>query len=414
MLASCLTLLGGTARAAGGTTAAPDPNAPWMHRCQAIIEQAVQADEPDWVRPEITERQRRWARKILEHTQPMLEKGRPDSPAPDPDNGNAASNADVGTVRVFLTLGENDADRRRFVNQLRALAGRENVEVVLRGLPRGMRRIGELIGLLADITEPIDNAPPVMLHPERFRQADVEVSPTVVFYRDGAPLARIAGSLEIAWLRARVEAGHRGRLGIRGQVHAIAERDLMSVIRERWASIDWKKIKRQAIRDYWHAYEPTALPEAREPRVSTVEPSIVVARTLRTPEGRVIARKGQRINPLALVPFTGAIIAFDGRSPEQIAVAGLLAERVRADGLRAILLTQGLPGGGEPSFKALARLERTLGARVYLLDTRAVERFDLQALPALVRTRGTVFKVRELPPAATPARLSKASEEAQQ
>lgn len=399
------------------TAQAPDPSGPLMQHSKSIIEQALDQGVPTWAKPKITDRQREWARQIAEMAHVKLggegeKAARAMFPGADKvfqgsnrknNQASIASNPDV--VYVFLTLGGGEEGRHRFEDQLRALVDMKNVTVLLRGLPAGTRRIDELIGLLATITKTVPDAPPVSLDPERFRKAHIEAAPTVVFYRDDAPLARISGSLEISYLKARVEDGHRGALGQRGEIYPIAERDLMSVIRERWASIDWKAAKRQAIQDYWHAYTPSALPQATKPRAATTDPSVTVAHTIRAPDGQVIARKGQHINPLSVVPFTGKIIAFDGRKPKQVRLAGLLAKRARAEGLRAILLTQGLPGD-KPSFDALKRLERTLGAKIYLLDAQMIQRFNIQALPATVRSRGNVFITREFNPDNTLARLA--------
>src|SRR5699024_12830847 len=101
--------------------------------------------------------------------------------------------------------------------------------------------------------------------------------------------------------------------------------------------------------------------------------------------------------PLEVVPFAGAIIAFDGSDPEQVKLASRLIERVRADGLRPFPVTQGLPAH-IASFENQAKLEQTLASQVYLLDARIVSRFQIKALPAVVRSKDNVFVVRELNP----------------
>lgn len=376
----------------------PSPDAPWLRRSQSNLQQATQAPAPKWAKPKITPQQREWARKIMAQTQLQLKKDAKDGTTP-------ASKADAVTIRVFLTLGEGAAGRTRFKHQVDALAGRGHVIVELRGLPKGTERIDQLISLIRSITRDIDDAPPIELAPKRFRQTHIRVAPTVVLYRDNKPVARLSGSLEIGWLKRQIKDGRRGQLGVRGETRAIAERDLLTVIKERWAKIDWAAEKQKALNAYWQQYQPTQLPKAHEWRRFTINPTVVVARTIRAPDGRIIARKGERVNALARVPFTGEIIAFDGRETDQVKLAKRLADQARADGLRPILLTQGLPG--MPGFDSLADLERTVGARVYLLDTRVTGRFHLAHLPAVVRSTGTVFEVRELPPQKTLQRLAR-------
>lgn len=379
----------------------PAPDEPWLRHSQKILQQAAQAPVPKWTKPEITERQREWAREIMEQTR--LQQARanaPQQPVP-------VSEENAAQFRVFLTLGEGDNGRARFRRQVQALAGREDVVVELRGLPKDIRRIDQLITVIRSLTQDIDDAPPIDLDPKRFREASITVAPTVVFYRDGAPVARFSGSLELGWLKRQVENGRRGRLGVRGDTWLVAERDLISVMQERWARIDWEAKKAQAIENYWTQYQPTTLPKARDLRAFSINPSVVVAQDIRTPDGQLIARKGEHMNALAQIPFTGEIIAFDGRDNDQVELARRLAERARGDGLRPILLTQGLPG--EPGFDSISELARAVGARVFLLDTRVTARFHLEHLPAVVRAVGDVFEVRELPPAQTLRQLAQAA-----
>lgn len=382
---------------------APSPDEPWVQQSRRILDQATQTPLPDWAKPEITAQQREWARKIMEM-------GRKDAEnAMAQREPRALSTPQPEEIRVFLTLGKGETGRARFRRQIEALVGQANVEVELRGLPEGVERIDQLIGLIRHLVVGIDNAPPINLAPEQFRENKVSVAPTVVLYQNGAAVARLSGSLEIGYLKRAVRDGWRGRLGVRGDTWLIAERDLMDIIRERWAKIDWAAKKQQAIDGYWARYQPTRLPKAREFKAFTIDPSIVVAQDIRTPDGTVIAHRGERVNALAQVPFTGEIIAFDGREHEQVDLAGKLASIARSEGLRPILLTQGLPG--EPGFDSLAELQQRVGARVYLLDARVTGRFHLSHLPATVRSAGQVFEIRELPPKDTLSQIASAEED---
>lgn len=422
VLGITLTLLTGAATA---SSPIPNPNADWLQRSEQIIERAATSDESILDDPAITKRQRQWARKIKKITEMKLRESAGAAaaesmfdditkhPLPLPSKKHTPS-SDHDTVRVFVTLGDIQGEasakaRERFLDQLRTLSNYEHSMVLLRGLPPGMKHINQLMGLMLHITRKLDDPPPIKLAPLRFREAGITSAPTVVLYRDGEAIARLRGSLEIGWLKDQVEDGQRGKLGVRGTVRQIAERNLMAVIHDRWNSMNWAKMKKQAVAAYWNAYAPPTLPEADESRRYTVDAAIVMARTIRGPKGRVIAHKGQRIDPLEIVPFTGAIIAFNGGDPEQVKLANHLADKVRSEGLRPILLTQGLPGD-KANFDALSRLEQTLGHQVYLLKTNIIERFDIQALPAVVRGRKSLFVVHELAPEKALARLATAGD----
>lgn len=418
----------GTAFAAQADQAAPmpAPDEPWMQHSADIMQRVLESEnsvDPD---SRITDEQRRWAQQIMDRTQQQLDSGDHSAAAVaevmlpgehDAKAGTGASAAAIAaqtndadqpeyTVRVFTTLGEGAAGKDRFIDQIQALAGVANVKVLLRGLPEDMHYINNLMGYLGGVTRSVEDAPPILLAPKKFKQAGIDTAPTVVFYKDGQALARITGTLEIDWLKTQVEKGERGMLGARGPAHDIAERNLMALIRERWEAIDWAKKKEQAKAAYWDSYDATQLPTAKTSRRFTVDPSIIVARTIKTPRGRVVAHKGQRVNPLDVVPFTGAVIAFDGSDPEQVKLAAALVGKVRAEGLRPLPVTQGLPDN-EPGFNAQAKLQRMLNAKIYLLDERVIDRFELEALPAVVRGEGGVFVIHEIEPKAALAELAR-------
>lgn len=303
------------------------------------------------------------------------------------------------TIKVYATLGTNHHDRRQFIQKVEALVPYNHVKVLLRGLPEGMHSITDLMRFMVHTVRTIKGAPNVLLAPLQFRKENITAAPTVIYYRDGKSLARIEGSLEIAWLKRQVRQGKRGYLGQRGNVHNIAERNLMAVIKERWARVNPKKMRKKAINRFWsHFYSPTSLPQAEESKRFKVDPAYVVGRTIKTPRGKVIARKGEVVNPLEIKPFPGAIIAFNGDKPKQVRIANLLIEKARRAGLAPIIVvTQGLPGD-EPSFKALNKLEGKITAQIFFLKDRLVQRFHLTALPAIVRADNGVFVVHQINP----------------
>src|SRR5699024_6871528 len=130
------------------------------------------------------------------------------------------------------------------------------------GLGPNMTTINDLMHLMAGIEKGLDGAPPVSLAPMMFTKLGITSAPTVVYYDHGNPVARLEGSLEIDWLKDEVANGKTGDLGSRGPSHEIAERNLMDVIRERWAKINWAKKKQEAINNFWSHYDFTDLPQA--------------------------------------------------------------------------------------------------------------------------------------------------------
>src|SRR5699024_7163973 len=107
-----------------------------------------------------------------------------------------------------------------------------------------------------------------------------------VFYRNNEPIARLSGALDIDALKTAVKNGQRGPLGVRGQTVMVAEPSLMQTIKKRMAKINWAKEKRHAVKYYWAHLNPPVIPQARKTKTFTFDPSVVVARTLKTPKGK--------------------------------------------------------------------------------------------------------------------------------
>lgn len=280
-----------------------------------------------------------------------------------------------------------------------------NAQVAFRGV-----REGETIAAAARAVNALIEAarkearfqgtPNVLIDPRPFRRYGATVVPVIVAERaDGATLtARGTTSIQAferaaERRRAEIEAEGLRDLGQLGPTTEIEEADLIHVMQSRAAAVDWPAKKRNQIETFWRDAAFVALPEAEKERTRRIDAAVAVTRDLTGPDGRVIARAGERVNPLQNRPFDIRLIAFDASKPAQIAVA----ERVAAQsGKRPVYAITGLDRDG--GWQALKDLENRLRGPAYLLPPELKDRFRLERVPAVVDADATHFIVTEIPP----------------
>jgi len=133
------------------------------------------------------------------------------------------------------------------------------------------------------------------------------------------------------------------------------------------------------------------LPAAQENRDRTLDLTVTAPRDVIAPDGNLIIRAGQRVNPLDKLAFGLCLIVFDATEKAQIDAVRHLSCRDKT--ARVLYLATELPQ--EDGWESLKTLETTLNAPVYLLTSDVRQRFQLQKAPALVEQSGNRVLVRE-------------------
>jgi conjugal transfer pilus assembly protein TraW len=306
----------------------------------------------------------------------------------------SASAADTITITVLVSRSLGSAQLREI---LALAAGLPAVQIAFRGVAEDeslMDFVRQTHSLLAGL----DPIPEVVLDPTPFHTAGIDLAPVLIATGPDGELARVAGLADPAWLRARVLAGERGDLGIRGPVEAVSEPDLIAELQRRLAALDLTRLREQAIGRFWSqvAFEP--LPVAAEARMRTVDPTLTAAADIRTADGTLLVRVGDRVNPLDRLPFTQRLVVFDAADARQVATAERLGRET--DGRRVVYLAAALDR--TTGWAGLAAVEDRLDAPVYLLTPDVRARFALERVPAFVEAQGTLFRVAEVPPEDSP------------
>ena len=183
-------------------------------------------------------------------------------------------------------------------------------------------------------------------------------------------------------------------LGVRGATWPVAEYDLLAAIEARLRGMErsgeLSRLEREA-RAVARARleEPDPVPgivPATEVRSRLIDPSITVARDIRTPDGVLVAAAGTRVSPLERMTLSRDLLFVDGRRAAEIAWA--LARDAEGGRSARIVLLAGRP-------LDLTRRHR----RPFFFDQGGVLalRFGIAATPSLVSQAGTLLRITEIP-----------------
>ena len=179
-------------------------------------------------------------------------------------------------------------------------------------------------------------------------------------------------------------------LGVRGAVWPVAEPDLLTEIEARLeamkASGELARMRRESlVRARERIEAPPRVPgiaPARFIRIRRFDPSLTIERDIIAHDGKLIATRGARINPLEKHPLTRDLLFIDGT--RQVEVAWAIAREKPS----VIILLAGRP----------LDLMRTHG-RAFYFDQggRLARRFELLATPSVVAADGDFLRITEIP-----------------
>ena len=179
-------------------------------------------------------------------------------------------------------------------------------------------------------------------------------------------------------------------LGVRGAVWRIEEPDLLTEIEERLESMETSeeltRMRREAVESARARIEApprvAGIAPAREHGTRLFDPSVMVERDVRTADGRLIAARGTRINPLERHPLTRDLLFIDATRPVEVDWA------IAREKPSVIVLLAGRP----------LELMRAHG-RAFFFDQggRLARRFGLRATPSVVSAKGDFLRITEVP-----------------
>ncbi len=357
-----------------------------MARSRAILNAAEHQARPQWLDGNpATMAARRQAMETLQA-------------APKLQLAEITPNTQADTSRkTFVLYASTSLGEAGLLDILDEAAGRDDVLVVFRGMRPG-QKVQAFIRELHALARRFDEGkqPHIVIDPMRFRAAGVMAAPTLTLEENGQVLGKVQGAIGTAWLQSRMEYkqnnGAKTRdLGTHGPTRDIIEVDLIEEMQRRVAQIDWAAKKREALTRFWERTTFHELPEATEDRLRQIDLTVTAPRDVTAPDGTVIVRAGQTVNPLDQLPFTQRLVIFDATRPAQVELARRLSTEAAPRRVTYIATRLDRAAGWE-SFE---KIETDLGAPVYLLTPDLRDRFRLEHVPALVEAKDKRFVIRE-------------------
>ncbi|MFJ5375145.1 type-F conjugative transfer system protein TraW [Pectobacterium versatile] len=181
--------------------------------------------------------------------------------------------------------------------------------------------------------------------------------------------------------------------GTYGHLYQPAEQDMLVFIENRLKAMEQtgeldrlkdeaiERVKRNAVRPA----PVSGLTPATTYRTFNFDPSMIVANDITDMKGNVIARKGDKVNPLDKVPYSTTLYFIDGDNKEHIAwVKKQIAEKVN---FKVILVNGNIKDTSD-----------ALDEQIYFDQSGVLtEKFGFKSIPVKVSRDGSFLKVEEIP-----------------
>ena len=277
---------------------------------------------------------------------------------------------------------------------MREASGRPNVIVVFRGIYPEENYRQAFMDIHRIIRKAkLDTPPNVLMNPMAFRKFGVTEAPEIVYAKGYNDLIRARGTFSVDWLMREYKTnGRTGDIGSYGTVNVVTEMDLIELMMERGKKAI-AKINRQEIVDtYWNNKTFVPIEKAKSNSKRKLDPSVMVFEDIVAPDGTVIAKAGERKNPLFHMPFTYKVLIFDARDEEQVEFVARKLKEYPETQLVQLIASHIY---AEDGWKHLRDLDSKFGIPVYILTDEVQQRFGIQRVPSILDADDRYFYIEE-------------------
>lgn len=272
----------------------------------------------------------------------------------------------------------DDALRQVFVR-----AKQQDAEVYFKGMHSSHTKINETMQMVRRIGQGIDKPPMTRLNPKAFEKYGVTQVPTIL-YRDEDSYAKASGILNLGWVKEKAEGSEEDlSLGSFGPTSEVTERSILEVFKERLAKVDWEQKKRDAKAKFWKKKDFHTLPKAQEDKTFYIDPTVRAQSDIKTPDDRVLARKGEVVNPLKGRSMGVTMLIFDARDNKQVEWVAKQLGSGQLEGQVMVMTTQIQRKKGWDHLQAL---HDHFKRRIFVMPKEMVHKFQLTGAPAIVST----------------------------
>jgi len=325
-------------------------------------------------------------------------------------------------VYVLVSFSIPEETLKEYFRQAKQLGAR----VLIQGLVNNSFK--ETQARLMRIYMTADNQPDESTHagiaidPVVFRKVAVSGVPALVFWsEDHYWMASGAGSVEsllrmlashdrqldswVGWLKRRQQGFLQGgptteprptlpviranhKVAGEYQTFQIAERDMITVMKEGLAKVDWERVRQheeEALKGRLKRGPGLKLPDAQSPRTFLVDMTVEYPEDITDPTSKtILVTAGARVNPLQKVKWPYAMIFLNADNQDQVRWA-----RQYLDAHDRMYVKVAVTEGD------IAQAMKALDHRVYWADAYLLQRFGVVAVPSVVKQEGERLKVQE-------------------
>ena len=179
--------------------------------------------------------------------------------------------------------------------------------------------------------------------------------------------------------------------GVMGQTWPITEPDLLQTIDTKLQTLEangsiarmQNELKAKAEHRVRNPVPVAGISLTQSPRRWMFDPSIVVDKDILDQKGNVIAARGARVNPLALIDMKTDLVFVDGRQPDQLE----WATKNWSDTKAKIIFVSGSP------FDRMGEYQRRF---FFDQQGKLTSHFGIGHVPAVVSQQGELLEVREI------------------
>ena len=312
--------------------------------------------------------------------------------------GETASGAMDFDIQIFISTGMPEGVLRSLFRQ--ALDGdTKKIRFVVRGFEP--QRVGELLQKLRMLLpDPYKDDVLVEVDPNAFRSYNVtEVPVYLVKNKEKDKWFAVKGAVSIDGARERVNKGGNYQAG---ELYAIAEPDILSIIEERSKKYDWESAFARARTRAAQNLKPNFdLPTVVQDSTDYFSPTFTVPEDVTGPgkDGKgtvVLAKEGQTFRLLDHTKLQVPVIAMDATDERQVRLVQSWLKRPEYRTADVFIVGSSAQAKGD--VVVMEDLVRKFNRPVFPLFKRLGERFGLQAVPAIVEQDGDRLRIRYFNP----------------
>lgn len=263
--------------------------------------------------------------------------------------------------------------------------------VYINGMFEGDKNILDTMARLHAMTQDMVLKPTVKFGPSWFKMYQINRVPALVYDNNKIQI-KMMGMTQMAFFNEKVATVSKTTdFGAYGATFPVEELSLVEQIKQRMSQMDWDQKKKDAANSYWENRPRFNLALALEDHTYYIDSTVKIKRDVVNRAGVVLARAGDKFNPLAQMPnaYLGLYIV----DPSDRLQLAWLDKYIDTFDYRDQIIVTRLDD--VKGWDQLSELRKRYKREVFLLEQELITKFAIKAVPSVVSVEKNYIKVRE-------------------